>query len=192
MVNLEKAVIDGETLYINHDTGKTLVKLSKEEFRAKMLRQRTNEQKRIDAVNKRALEQWNEERQQQHDRDNSHIKKAGSGGGVGNTMRDSLLAKFGSNLDDAEVNYIEIGRTSLGLDYNGEHFELKVTKKNQPIEEFVDKPAKPDQEKHEIFGIVLEGVGEATVVIKNDIFLRAADSDFQIKITKRRSAIEGL
>lgn len=191
--NIEKVEIDGETVYVDHTTGVTLKKLSKEEFREGFKARKTAEEKRIDAVNAKAMKEWNDEREKQHQKDNSHVGGATKGGGgKGNVVRDELIEKFNNNLKAEDIATISTGKTTIGLAFGDDHYEIKVTKKNTPLEDFTDKPSKPDVAKHEIFHIILEGVEEQSIIIKNDIFIRMAENDYQVKITKKRSAIEGL
>lgn len=192
MTNLEKVVVDGETLYVDHATGKTKRKMSKEEFRNRMIASRSKEEvERIQGVNKRAMEQWEKEQQKEHDKDNAHIKRKSSGGS-GNAERDSFLSLFNKNLSESEIKTVQVGKTVIGLDYNGSHYELRVTKKNKPIESFENLPGKVDKVKYEIFNIILKDVEDKIVLIKNEVFIRTSESDFQIRATKKKNAIEGL
>lgn len=190
--NIEKVEIDGETAYVDHTTGATFKKLSKEEFRERFKAHKTAEEKRIDAVNAKAMKEWNDEREKQHQKDNSHIRGTAKGGGKGNVVRDELMEKFNNSLKAEDIATISTGKTTIGLAFGGDHYEIKVTKKNTPLEDFTDKPSKPDVAKHEIFHIILEEVEEQSIIIKNDIFIRMTENDYQVKITKKRSAIEGL
>lgn len=191
--NIEKVEIDGETVYVDHTTGKTLKKLSKEEFREGIEAHKTAEEKRIDAVNAKAMKEWNDERERQHQKDNSHVRgTTKGGGGKGNVVRDELMEKFNNNLKAENIATIFTSKTTIGLKFGEDHYEIKAVKKNTPLEDFTDKPAKPDVAKHEIFHIILEGIEEESIIVKNDIFIRMAENDYQVKITKKRTAIEGL
>lgn len=191
MAKLEKVEIDGEVSYINPLTGDTMVKLSKEEFREKMLKDRNMKDERVRDLDKRALQQWQDEQQKQHEKDNAHVKGLATKG-EGNKARNSFLDDFTNNLTKSNIKTISTGKTSLGLDFNGSHYELKIAKKNKPIENFENLPGKVDKVKDDIINIILAGIEEKTVVIKNEAFIRTSENDFQVKLVKKKDDIEGL
>ena len=191
MAKFEKVEIDGEVAYLDPLTGDTMVKLSKEEFRKKMLKDRNMKDDRVKDLNKRALQEWEDEQQKQHDKDNAHVKGLATKGG-GDKARNSFLDDFTDNLTKSNIKTISTGKTSLGLDFNGSHYELKITKKNKPIENFEDLPGKVDKVKNDIINIILAGVEEKTVIIKNEVFIRTSENDFQVKLVKKKDDIEGL
>lgn len=191
MENFEKTIIDGETFYVNHKTGETMSALSKDEFVQMAVNDKIAEDKRVKIVNKKAMEKWNEEQRKENEKDNQHLKKTTSRGG-NSTERNAYLIEFEKSLAESQINTVETGKTTLGLDIDGQHFEIKVTKKNKPIASFEDALGKVDKVKSGIFDIILKDVEEKFVVIKNEVFIRTDENDFQIRITKKKDKLEGL